>query len=130
MRVPERCPSCSSTLVVTELRCDSCGTHVQGRYDLCRYCTLLPEERSLLDLFLRSRGNVKEVERELKVSYPTVRARLDQLWTRLGFRAVIDAPAETPDEILAFLRAGMIDVDEAEERLRTHSSSRSRDGRG
>lgn len=129
MRVPERCPSCSSTLVVTELRCDACGTQVQGRYDLCRYCALLPEERSLLDLFLRSRGNVKEVERELKVSYPTVRARLDQLWTRLGFRAAIEEPEETPEEILASLRAGMIDVDEAEERLRARASSRSRDGR-
>lgn len=119
MRIPERCPSCSSTLAVTELLCQSCGTHVQGRYELCRYCALQPEERSLLDLFLRSRGNVKDVERELKVSYPTVRARLDQLWTRLGFRAVIDEPEETPDEILASLRAGMIDVDEAEDRLRS-----------
>jgi hypothetical protein len=110
---------------VTALHCGSCGTHVQGQYELCRYCALQPEERSLLDLFLRSRGNVKDVERELQVSYPTVRARLDQLWKRLGFRAVVEEPEETPEEILASLRAGMIDVDEAEDRLRA-SAIRSR----
>ena len=126
MRIPERCPSCSASLVVTELRCGVCATQVQGSYDLCRYCALHPEERSLLDLFLRSRGNVKEVERELRVSYPTVRARLDQLWIRLGYRSAPEPPSESPDEILASLRSGTIDVDEAEVRLRNRFVNRGR----
>ncbi|MCA9730206.1 MAG: DUF2089 domain-containing protein [Candidatus Eisenbacteria bacterium] len=128
MRVPERCPSCSASLSVTGLCCETCGTQVQGRYEPCRFCTLQPEERALLDLFLRSRGNVKDVERGLGLSYPTVRARLDQLWARLGYRAAPETPTESPEEILASLRDGRIDVTQAEERLRQATTTRSRAG--
>ena len=44
----------------------------------------------MLESFLRSRGNLKEMERELGVSYPTVRARVDALLRALG---LADGPA-------------------------------------
>ena len=42
------------------------------------------EQLALLESFLRARGNAKELERELKVSYPTVRARIEALVKALG----------------------------------------------
>jgi hypothetical protein len=36
-------------------------------------------------MFLRVRGNVKEIERALGLSYPTVRARLDEAFNAAGF---------------------------------------------
>ncbi len=86
---------------------------------MCRFCQLTEDDFALLDLFLRSRGNVKDVERELGVSYPTVRAKLDQLWIRLGYKE--DPKAERPvsaEEIVRSLQDGALDVDEAVERLR------------
>jgi hypothetical protein len=39
---------------------------------------------ALLESFLRSRGNLREMERELGLSYPTVRGRVDALVRSLG----------------------------------------------
>ena len=39
----------------------------------------------MLESFLRSRGNLRDMERELGISYPTVRARVEALVRSLGF---------------------------------------------
>jgi hypothetical protein len=78
------CPVCSSELSVTRLQCRGCGTAIEGDFSVGRFGRLSREQLSLLESFLRSRGNLKELERELKVSYPTVRARIDTLVRALG----------------------------------------------
>ena len=78
-RAPHKCPICDQKLTITEGTCESCGTRMQGRFDGCRFCALSPEEASFLLTFIRNRGSIKDVERELGVSYPTVRAALDHL---------------------------------------------------
>lgn len=78
-RAPHKCPICNQKLTITEVTCESCGTRMQGRFDGCRFCSLSPEEASFLLTFIRNRGSIKDVERELGVSYPTVRAALDNL---------------------------------------------------
>lgn len=78
-RVPHKCPICQEKLTITEVTCESCGTRMQGRFDGCRFCSLSPEEANFLLVFIRNRGSIKDVERELGVSYPTVRAALDNL---------------------------------------------------
>jgi hypothetical protein len=93
---------------------------VEGHFRLSRFCQLDGEQFGLLDLFLRSRGNVKEVERELGLSYPTVRAKLDQLWVELGYRE--DPKATSPvsaRDIVESLNAGTLDVEEAIEQLKS-----------
>lgn len=115
---PRSCPSCQGTVRVTTLTCADCGTRIEGRFSLCRYCRLDESTRALLDGFLRARGNVRELQRELGVSYPTARARLEQLWEQLGSLRRNGETEETAEEIVARLRAGDIDVAEAAERLR------------
>ena len=73
------CPVCSGELSVTRLECRACGTAIEGEFNVGRFGRLSREQMALLESFLRSRGNLKELERELKVSYPTVRARIDAL---------------------------------------------------
>jgi hypothetical protein len=78
------CPVCSSDLTVTRLHCASCGTSLEGEFSVGRFGRLSRDQLALLESFLRSRGNLREMERELGISYPTVRARVDGLVRALG----------------------------------------------
>ena len=72
--------------LVTRLSCTACGTEVTGAFTTCAFCSQDAADRALLEVFLLSRGNLKEVERALGVSYPTARARVDAMIDRLGVR--------------------------------------------
>ena len=114
-RPPAGCPVCGERLLLTRLGCSECGTELAGAFQPCEFCALGAEERNVLRVFLASRGNMKELERHLGVSYPTARARFDALLGRLGIE-----PAKQPDsrvELLDALARGEIDVDEAARRL-------------
>ena len=78
------CPVCSGELTITRLHCRSCGTALEGEFGVGRFGRLSREQLALLESFLRSRGNLKEMERELGISYPTVRGRVDALVRALG----------------------------------------------
>lgn len=112
--LPTRCPSCGGHLAIERLRCEACGTEVNGHYHPCPVCALGAEDRLLLDRFLRARGNLKSVQRFLGVSYPTARQRIDALLAKLDLEP---APAD-PAEVLRRLARGEIDVDTAERLLR------------
>jgi hypothetical protein len=79
------CPVCSNELSVTRLHCRSCGTTLEGDFSVGRFGRLDRDQLALLESFLRSRGNLREMERELGISYPTVRARVEALVRALGF---------------------------------------------
>jgi hypothetical protein len=79
------CPVCSSELAVTRLHCGSCGTTLEGDFSVGRFGRLSRDQLALLESFLRARGNLRDMERELGISYPTVRSRVDQLVRSLGF---------------------------------------------
>jgi hypothetical protein len=78
------CPVCSADLAVTRLHCDTCGTSLEGQFSVGRFGRLSREQMAVLESFLRSRGNLREMERELGLSYPTVRSRVDALVRALG----------------------------------------------
>jgi hypothetical protein len=78
------CPVCSGELTIARLHCRDCGTALEGEFGVGRFGRLDREQMSLLEGFLRSRGNLKEMERELGISYPTVRGRVDALIRSLG----------------------------------------------
>jgi len=79
------CPVCSGELAVTRLRCGTCGTTIEGEFGVGRFARLTREQMQVLESFLRSRGNLRDMERELQISYPTVRARVEALVRALGF---------------------------------------------
>ncbi|HUP55521.1 MAG TPA: DUF2089 domain-containing protein [Methylomirabilota bacterium] len=92
------CPVCSNELAITRLHCGSCGTTLEGDFSVGRFGRLNRDQLALLESFLRSRGNLREMERELGISYPTVRARVEALVRALGFGARADASPDTSED--------------------------------
>lgn len=141
-RAPHKCCICGQPLTVSRLSCQECGTVMEGRFTGCRFCALSPEEELFLLTFLKNRGSIKDVERELGISYPTVRAALDNLLVSLGLTDEPTAAEEdeentaeppkstgsrrksSPDsaaarkDILRLLSEHKITADEAAKRLR------------
>ncbi|MFN2167017.1 MAG: DUF2089 domain-containing protein [Anaerolineae bacterium] len=110
----EACPTCGSNLTITEVQCDTCGTQVRSRYSPCPFCALVEDQQTFLLLFVRNRGNLKELEKILGISYPTVRAKLDELIEQLA----PPAPTVTPttgqrSAVLAQVQAGRLSAAEA-----------------
>ncbi|MGO1384726.1 MAG: DUF2089 domain-containing protein [Arachnia sp.] len=96
---PADCPVCGDDLIVTRKGCRTCGTELAGEFESCGYCGLESGELDLLRVFLSSRGNLREVEKHLGVSYPTARARLDAVVDKLGFATSDETPGnEGPAE--------------------------------
>lgn len=91
------CPVCTGELAVTRLHCRSCGTTLEGDFSVGRFGRLTRDQTALLESFLRSRGNLREMERELGISYPTVRGRVEALVRALGFGPRTDEEADEDD---------------------------------
>jgi hypothetical protein len=108
-----KCPVCAERLKVTELTCPSCHTRIVSDLDTCPFCGLPSDTLAFLWVFLKDRGNIKEIEKDLGISYPTVRKRLDELLARLNLVPSGEG-AETPRlDVFERLRKGEISVDDA-----------------
>ena len=83
-KLPKSCPSCGQQLVVTRLRCPDCATEVSGQYAPDIFARLTPKDFDFVVLFLKARGNIKEMEREMGVSYWSIRAHLGEVLGQLG----------------------------------------------
>jgi hypothetical protein len=105
------CPVCSGELAVTRLRCGDCGTTIEGEFGVGRFARLTRDQTLVLESFLRSRGNLRDMERELAISYPTVRARVEALVRALGF-----GPRDEPDQPTAAATAAATSDEIAAER--------------
>lgn len=110
------CPACgNSQFEIQRLRCTECGTAVEGRFSVSRLATLPDEQIAFVETFIKCRGNIKEVERELGISYPTVRSRLDKVVQYLGFDE--DNERMSKREILDALNREEMSPEEAVEAL-------------
>jgi len=115
---------CGQALEVTELQCPSCHTKILGNFDLCKFCKLPAEQKAFAEIFIKNRGNIREVERELGISYPTVRSRLEALIRALGYPTDPDqadydeSVAEQRKQVLDRLARGEISADQAARMLK------------
>ena len=91
-------PRLRGELLITRLHCRSCGTALEGEFGVGRFGRLTREQLALLESFLRARGNLKEMERELGISYPTVRGRVDALVRALGLGDADETPADDDED--------------------------------
>ncbi|HEX7950007.1 MAG TPA: DUF2089 domain-containing protein [Candidatus Limnocylindrales bacterium] len=124
------CPVCAGELAVTRLHCGTCGTTLEGDFSVGRFGRLNRDQHALLESFLRSRGNLREMERELGISYPTVRGRVEALVRALGFGPRSDAdeaeeaapesiaPSRTRTEVLEALARHEISAEDAAAAIR------------
>ena len=93
----ERCPACGDHMAVRRMECVACDTAVDGQFQPSSFDRLSPESLAFVELFVRRKGNLKEMERELAVPYSTVRHRLDDVVRELEASADhLPPPAHEP----------------------------------
>lgn len=122
-----QCPICRGTLHVTHLHCRECDTTIGGHFTLGRLYQLSPEQLDFVETFLRCEGKINRVEQEMGMSYPAVRARLNDVIRSLGYE--VGEPSVSRGEvgeterrdILANLQAGNLSAEAALKKLRGES---------
>jgi hypothetical protein len=107
-----KCPVCNSKLTVSKLTCKNCNTVIENDFELSKFSYLSKEQLNFAEIFIKCRGNIKDVEKELKISYPTVRAKIEDLVAALGYKQVADKSPDTK-EIMDKLESGEISTEEA-----------------
>lgn len=129
------CPACDGRLVPRELACKDCGLVVQTRFAGNEFVGLDDDNLHLLRIFVACEGRIRDMERALGVSYPTVKSRLARLRNALGVdkapaeprrartAAANRADSERPAAVLDRLEAGQIDFDEALRSIRRLSEA-------
>ncbi len=115
------CPTCGDLMHVSRLECDSCGTSVEGNFFLHKMNRLPTQSLAFLESFIKNKGVIKDIEVDLGISYPTVKARLDEVVSQLGYagrsRLRPSQEREERRSILEELHAGTISAETAAERL-------------
>jgi hypothetical protein len=108
-----KCPVCNSKMMVERLKCPSCGTGVDGKFKLNKFDYLSKEQMYFVEIFIKNRGNIKEIEKDLGVSYPTVKRNLEQVIEALGYNVPKEENSIDKKEILDKLSKGEIKAEEA-----------------
>lgn len=116
-RAPSDCPVCGEHLAVTRLSCGGCGSELAGDFAACPFCALSDKENEILRVFLSSRGNLREVEKHLGVSYPTARLRFNQLLQKLGLTGDSEPAPVSREQILSEVASGAVSPAEAQRLL-------------
>lgn len=128
-KAPGQCPVCGEKLSITKLSCPNCSTGIEGEFQPCEFCRLPKQELDFIKVFIKCRGSIKDVGRELGISYPTVRSRLDIVMKSLGFtvdskedvvrRQVVEARKDkAKNKILDMVSQGKISAKEAAEKIK------------
>jgi len=116
--VLSNCPICNANMNVTRLHCASCNTGIDGNFELDKFSYLTKEQKEFVEIFVKNRGNIKEIEKDLGISYPTVRKNLDQVIEALGYSVKPNEEAVSKKEILEKLSNGELTSEEALKRLK------------
>ena len=128
-KAPGKCPVCGERLSITKLSCPKCATAIEGDFQPCEFCRLPEDDLNFVKIFIKCRGNIKDVEKEMGTSYPTVRGKLDAVIRGLGYEIPTAVPAaeivqdrdrkETArNDILSQLSKGEITAKEATEKIK------------
>ncbi|MDR0286100.1 MAG: DUF2089 domain-containing protein [Clostridiales bacterium] len=121
-----KCPFCGEPMLITRLKCSKCETEITGNFTQCKYCMLDEKNLNFMEVFLKNRGSIKDVERELGVSYPTVRNMLDELLKELDLK-LVQEDHFTEKEILEKLGRHEITAAEASELLKDNIKKKGND---
>lgn len=110
-----KCPICDGNLIVSELTCTSCNTKINGEFNLSKFDNLSPDQQNFALIFIKNQGNIKLIEKEMNISYPTVKKNLSDLINSLGFDevSVYENNKMTKEEIMQAIKNKEIKLDEA-----------------
>lgn len=107
------CPVCASNLAVITLKCNDCQTEIRGHFKLDKFNYLSKEEKYFIEIFVKNRGNIKEIEKDLGISYPTVKKNLEAVIQALGYGDSTEDEVLNKEQILEKLSNGEISSEEA-----------------
>jgi len=124
-KIIESCPACRGDVAVTRISCTECDCEVTGHFQPTIFNRLSPESLAFVETFVRLRGNIKDMERELNIPYSAIRNRLDDVIGELGFvpgllhTEPVDVSEShvTRRDILRRLESGKITAEAAAEEL-------------
>jgi hypothetical protein len=119
--LPAGCPLCGDTIEVTQIRCTGCSSEIKGSFIADGMATLPAEYQKFIVVFLRHRGNIKAVEKELGISYPTINKMLDSINAMLDATAPTKEKPLTRKEILDSIERGEMSVKDATFILKTRN---------
>ncbi len=106
------CPYCTGDFIIKEVECQGCKTLIKSNFKINRFHMFKPEDLYFIEVFLKNEGNIKLMEKDLGVSYPTVKSRLKNIIKILGYKTKNDN-SEKRLKILNALSDGEINVKEA-----------------
>lgn len=115
------CPVCGKPMTVRSLSCAGCDSELRGRFTLPKLARLPKELQDVVEVFLRCRGNIKDVERELGISYPTVSKKLDAINLLL---AEMESGSPAKARILRQVQSGELSTADAVRLLREQSDAK------
>lgn len=113
------CPICEGPILATRLECEHCDIKIDGRFEISGLASLSNEQIEFVEVFLRCEGKINRVEKELGISYPTVRSRLHEIINAMGYEPITDTEADAAQreekrmKVLEQLATGEISPDEA-----------------
>lgn len=120
LRIPSNCPACGGEYEATKMSCKKCNSELTGHFCGCTFCSLSDDDMHFVLTFLKCRGSIKDVEKQLGISYPTVRSKLDTVLKNLGLSVSLsqDEIKQQRQELFEKLNNGEISADEAAAKLR------------
>jgi len=112
------CPVCGDKLKAVRLSCGSCGTSIESEFSLSKFETLTNEQLQFVEIFLKSRGSIKDVEKEMGISYPTVKGKLNDVIASLGYN-IEEERSNDVKSIIDRLESGDITPEDAVKKLKS-----------
>lgn len=111
------CPNCQNKMRVSKLVCHHCDLEIKGDFELSKFDFLDKNELRFVELFLANQGNIKEMEKDLRVSYPTVKKMLEGIVRKLNLTLKGDNPDNKRREVYERVAKKEITLEEAEKLL-------------
>lgn len=115
------CPYCKGKLQIKEYHCEACGLTLRGDFEASGFASLSSEQLEFIRLFVIVQGNIKEMEKKLSISYPTVKNRLAEIITTMGHKETKEADFQ---DIFHDLEAGFVTVEQALEMIEARKKSK------
>lgn len=105
-------------LVVTEIQSKKKDITIRGEFQLSKFDYLTKEQQYFIEVFIKNQGNIKQIEKELGISYPTVKKSLEEVTTALGYKVEDSKDDEKRIEIFERIRKGDLSIEDAEALLK------------
>ena len=122
MQAFSNCPFCKGEVFIKEFECSHCHTEIRGKFRQNRFNLFSKEQLYFIEVFLKNEGNIKLVEKDLGISYPTVKSKLQKIIGILGYtdpsaQEEIESQKQERLALLDQLKNGKADVVETLKKL-------------